>query len=296
MIETFLFSFCYPAHAAALRESQGLLVDGIGSSLNNLEQGTFRDTQPVSALSSLWGKLAVREELPIPYLFRSEPPTPAAQTVGAYGVGGYCRPTTGAKGGSLQFSGNDEITRPGGVQPETRYDVPSIGVPTLPGTKPGADTFDALVHAMADVGLAANPDSAEPVLSETVWLKAPGTVSGPIDSLDSLRHVYYQLVIDGVATQVTVEKYVPGAVIVEVDVSGGEAASGIQVVGLQLKKRPESAAEKTSLEITDLLAGQGQILFEAACKAAQAYGVHGAATIKFLFDPASKEVFFLKIK
>jgi len=289
MIGQSLFLAYYPGYVAALRGQQSA-AEGIGSG------SSFDDSQPPSAFSSTWGTLGSCVEIPIQCLFRSEPSRSLRDVVNVCGEGNF-RAAAGSGGGGFRLSGKQEISIPEGVPTASQLDVSMIGVPTLPGTKPGADTFDALVRAMVAAGLAASSDESEPVLLGTVWLKGPGTTSRSVESLAALRHAYYQLVVQDIAMQATVEKYVPGAVMVEVDVSNAEAPEEeVRVVGLKLKKRPQATSERTPLESTDLPAGQSQILFHAARKAAHASGIHGMAMVKFLFDPTSKEVFFLKIK
>lgn len=281
MIGHALFSIYYPAHAAALRGTQGLLVEGIGSSLDNLNQGAFQDLQPPSAFYSLWGRLDPSLEIPVQRLFRSNPAAAAA----AFLASQDGRSVSGT-GRGIEFSGKDE---------EGTGVAADIGVPTLPGTKPGAETFDALVHALAEAGLATNPDSPNAELLGTVWLKAPDVTSGPIESLEALRHAYFQMVVKEVASQATVEKYIPGAVVVEVDLSAGPEGE-FQVLSIALKKRTRVTSETSALETSDLPEGKNQILFQAAKRIAREARVTGAAKVKFLFDPSSKEVFFLKLK
>ncbi|HEX5038079.1 MAG TPA: hypothetical protein VFX30_13050 [bacterium] len=282
MIGHALFSIYYPAHAAALRGTQGLLVEGIGSSLDNLNQGAFQDLQPPSAFYSLWGRLDPSLEIPVQRLFRSNPAAAAAAFLVSQDGG---RSVSGP-GRGIEFSGKDE---------EGTGVAADIGIPTLPGTRPGAETFDALVHALAEAGLATNPDSPNAELLGTVWLKAPDVTSGPIESLEALRHAYYHMVVKEVASQATVEKYVPGAVVVEVDLSAGPEGE-FQVLSIALKKRTRVTSETPALETSDLPEGKNQILFQAAKAIARKAGATGAITVKFLFDPSSKEVFFLKLK
>lgn len=292
MIGQSLFSIYYPAHAAILHGTRGLLVEGIGSSLNNLDQGAFRDTQPASAFSSLWGSVP-SVTIPVQRLFRSEP---ASASLPLF-LEAHSLSASSEKGSrGYRLSGKeDKTTAPDVSAAPAAVSEKEVGVPTLPGTSPGADTFDALVHALAAAGLAVNAGSPQAQLVGTVWLKAPEVTSGPIDSLEALRHVYYQMVVKEVASRATVEKYIPGAVMVEVDLTAGQNGE-FQVSSLSLKKRTRVTSETEALDISDLPDAKNQLLFQAAKALARKAGVTGPVTVKFLFDPASKEIFFLKLK